>query len=1512
MNAKSLGLIGLVLILFASHATATVRTEPVKLSLAEAPTLVKAGELFNGTLVITATRTVDLLSVDIDGGRWADFSADRAANPYLEKDGVARVSFRGVPRSLNDTVVIRVETDLGPFEAVLDLRSWAADRSVRSGRAVPIDPSAAEPRPAYLGDPTPPGEARNTPPHFLPPAGVEIGPDATDLDDPPVADKSTRRSIRVVGRLQYMRDDGWTIAAEGVTARVYDEDSTWDELLATTHLDANGVFDVSFTWDPCGLCDGQPDLYVEFETDDGNIQVQDSTILETDYSWSTNVHDDYRENYLDFGDMRPESDSPALHIWNTAYRTRKWLMAERGLPDLFDFDVQWPETDFENAYYNAYFGEIHISATKQWREDTITHEMGHHLDHMFNYVPDPDYCNSWCDENHDWPFPDCGHCMWCEENPNDAWSEGVCNFIADIVTARVPMDGDGSLAHYRRNVENVSTCDGTNYHPSLKTEGFVSALLHDIADGQQDDHTMFPGRDQLGDGSFSGTDEILEIFTHDYHVPVWPETDPADLLTVQHFMDEYLARHPEKGADLWATASNCGYELDDTPPLPPSNLSCSTHTLGSISTRAYFTFWWDPPVDDLSGIAGYSYALFPNTPQMPEAIINRHATVSVAIGPVPVATYYFCIRAVDEAGNWSNSYAWTGPYTVRDPLPIDLSPFQPGGWDYNMVPHTGAVGTPTSTHVTPTLTGNLGNTYFSFAGINLSDQATLATTLDFTFFLDGTWKHSAQYGRLYPWESFKVNNMGPRNFYGGRHTFEVRHDFPGQEPEENESNNNWARQFVWTPLELSTTGVQLRNIHLPWREGSWDALLAGYPMYFNSDGLRMLSTSAFTAVAVRPHNNALDYDVRLHQPSTGSQDGFAEYVARSVRPEGMLDAVIVNRNTVGLQTWDIGVLNRDDEVGYPYDITYEKSTPFSMGFTEIISFAQDEMIDLKEIYVSANDVAWGPVTVTLENLGTQNDVIVGWLTRDFTLGGLLDAPISMSVPHGETQMLDVTAAGAGSCCLVIYRDQFQGTAPMDVRLKVEKQRPNLTAINPIGWLFPLIPRNTGGASGSSVPLTLTLPGNTLGGTYINASLRNTMAGTTDTEFEYQIMTDGNVLATRTVPTLAGATTYSDYNLGPYYHRGGRHTLGLRIDEPDDVGERDETDNGYSMQWIWTPAAYALGTFSGRSMPTDPIGGWEDLTSDVYYYNCDGLRLTAPSPSAHMYGALAVMPGDTSDVDVRLHTASPSCLAGFGTYLASSSWGPGQSDFVMVNYAAASWQDFDVGVVKASGAQTYNLQAAGSTYLGANPYGSHGPFTLAPMQIVDLHHVYFDPYQTTFIVRTYHPEARVGMALFNTDYAYFGKGDFIVPTTEVEMGTTTQFTMNIPVDGDHCLVVWRKDRAAFYEPVEYSFDILGGTVTDLPPPSVVTKTEITGAAPNPFNPMTTVSFTIATAGQSEVDVYDTRGRLVRTLTRGLLESGRHEVSWDGRDDSGAVVSGGAYLIRLRSGPIVDIRKVILVK
>lgn len=68
-------------------------------------------------------------------------------------------------------------------------------------------------------------------------------------------------------------------------------------------------------------------------------------------------------------------------------------------------------------------------------------------------------------------------------------------------------------------------------------------------------------------------------------------------------------------------------------------------------------------------------------------------------------------------------------------------------------------------------------------------------------------------------------------------------------------------------------------------------------------------------------------------------------------------------------------------------------------------------------------------------------------------------------------------------------------------------------------------------------------------------------------------------------------------------------------------------------------------------------------------------------------------------------------------------------------------------------------------------------------------------------------------------------------------------------------------------------------------------------PNPFNPSTTIAFTLPAPGPARLELFDIRGRLVRTLLDGRLEAGRHTRVWDGRDGGGRELSGGVYLYRL---------------
>lgn len=94
--------------------------------------------------------------------------------------------------------------------------------------------------------------------------------------------------------------------------------------------------------------------------------------------------------------------------------------------------------------------------------------------------------------------------------------------------------------------------------------------------------------------------------------------------------------------------------------------------------------------------------------------------------------------------------------------------------------------------------------------------------------------------------------------------------------------------------------------------------------------------------------------------------------------------------------------------------------------------------------------------------------------------------------------------------------------------------------------------------------------------------------------------------------------------------------------------------------------------------------------------------------------------------------------------------------------------------------------------------------------------------------------------------------------------------------------------------------------DLPPPLSLV------AAPNPFNPRTTVSFTLPQAGLADVSVYDLAGRRLATLAREHLTAGLHTRVWDGIGPDGRALPSGAYLLRLQAGGEVTGKKLSLVR
>ena len=83
-------------------------------------------------------------------------------------------------------------------------------------------------------------------------------------------------------------------------------------------------------------------------------------------------------------------------------------------------------------------------------------------------------------------------------------------------------------------------------------------------------------------------------------------------------------------------------------------------------------------------------------------------------------------------------------------------------------------------------------------------------------------------------------------------------------------------------------------------------------------------------------------------------------------------------------------------------------------------------------------------------------------------------------------------------------------------------------------------------------------------------------------------------------------------------------------------------------------------------------------------------------------------------------------------------------------------------------------------------------------------------------------------------------------------------------------------------------------------------------PNPFNPVTQISFSLEHAGMVSLKVYNIHGQLVRTLVSHQMQAGVHSIEWDGADADGDPAASGVYFYRLESQDYSDTKKMMLIK
>ena len=96
-------------------------------------------------------------------------------------------------------------------------------------------------------------------------------------------------------------------------------------------------------------------------------------------------------------------------------------------------------------------------------------------------------------------------------------------------------------------------------------------------------------------------------------------------------------------------------------------------------------------------------------------------------------------------------------------------------------------------------------------------------------------------------------------------------------------------------------------------------------------------------------------------------------------------------------------------------------------------------------------------------------------------------------------------------------------------------------------------------------------------------------------------------------------------------------------------------------------------------------------------------------------------------------------------------------------------------------------------------------------------------------------------------------------------------------------------------------IIGSTIV------IPTEYALHPAYPNPFNPVTTISYGLPLESDITLNIYDVEGRRITTLTEGIKTAGTHTIEWNADG-----YPSGVYFVKLDAGEFTQTQKLMLVK
>jgi hypothetical protein len=153
------------------------------------------------------------------------------------------------------------------------------------------------------------------------------------------------------------------------------------------------------------------------------------------------------------------------------------------------------------------------------------------------------------------------------------------------------------------------------------------------------------------------------------------------------------------------------------------------------------------------------------------------------------------------------------------------------------------------------------------------------------------------------------------------------------------------------------------------------------------------------------------------------------------------------------------------------------------------------------------------------------------------------------------------------------------------------------------------------------------------------------------------------------------------------------------------------------------------------------------------------------------------------------------------------------------------------------------------------------------------------------------------ALYEMELNEFASGEITLPNNE---------------DNYDNVVMFVSDSWGGTGTVEYSF-IAEDVISQVP----VSETDIPSITnlscyPNPFNPLTTISYSLATDSYIKLNIHNTKGQIVKQLLNTYQQMGDHSITWDGTNDIGKPATSGLYFYQLITPTQSITQKTLLLK